>query len=78
MSYKFFKQFTDETYKIHSNDTGLPYVYFIDMGSIPFTNGEAWSNAFNLAMTKRDIGKLVIVGFKKADATKPITDKELQ
>lgn len=78
MSYKFFKQFTDETYKIHSNDTGLPYVYFIDMGSIPFTNGEAWCNAFNLAMTKRDIGKLVIVGFKKADATKAITDKELQ
>ena len=78
MSYKFFKQFTDETYKVHSNDTGLPYVYFIDMGSIPFSNGEAWSNAFNLAMTKRDIGKLVIVGFKKADASKAITNNELK
>lgn len=78
MSYKFFKQFTDETYKVHSNDTGLPYVYFIDMGSIPFSNGEAWTNAFNLAMTKRDIGKLVIVGFKKADASKAITNNELK
>ena len=78
LSYKFFKQFTDETYKVNSNDTGLPYVYFIDMGSIPFTNGEAWSKAFNLAMTKREIGKIVPIGFKKEDLTKPITATELQ
>lgn len=77
LSYKFFKQFTNETYKVNSNDTGLPYVYFIDMGSIPFSNGEAWSKAFNLAMTKREIGKIVPIGFKKANLSQPITNDEI-
>lgn len=77
MSYQFFKKFLKETKKIYSDDTGLPYVYFIDMGSIAFTNGEAWAKAFNLAMTQQDIGKIALVGFKKADATAAITAAEI-
>ena len=77
MSYQFFKKFLKETKKIYSDDVGLPYVYFIDMGSIAFTNGEAWAKAFNLAMTQRDIGKIAIVGFKKANATTAISASEI-
>ena len=77
MSYQFFKKFLKETKKVYSDDLGLPYVYFIDMGSIAFTNGEAWTKAFNLAMTQRDIGKIALVGFKKADTTAAITAAEL-
>ena len=77
MSYQFFKKFLKETKKIYSDDVGLPYVYFIDMGSIAFTNGEAWAKAFNLAMTQRDIGKIAIVGFKKTNATTAISASEI-
>ncbi|MCR5026999.1 MAG: hypothetical protein K6A34_06130 [Methanobrevibacter sp.] len=77
MSYQFFKKFLKETKKIYSDDAGLPYVYFIDMGSIAFSNGEAWAKAFNLAMTQKDIGKVALVGFKKADKTAAITAAEI-
>lgn len=77
MSYQFFKKFLKETKKVYSDDTGLPFVYFIDMGTIPFTNGEAWAKAFNLAMTQKDIGKIGLVGFKKADTTAAITANEI-
>lgn len=77
MSYQFLKKFLKETKKVYSDDLGLPYVYFIDMGSIAFTNGEAWAKAFNLAMTQRDIGKIAIVGFKKADTSAAITAAEI-
>lgn len=77
MSYQFFKKFLNETKKIYSNDTGLPYVYFIDMGSLAFTNGDAWTKAFKLAMTRKEVGKIAIVGFKKANKNADITASEI-
>ena len=77
MSYQFFKRFLKETKKIYSDDVGLPFVYFIDMGNTAFTNGEAWAKAFNLAMTQRDVGKIAIVGFKKASSSGNITASEV-
>lgn len=76
MTYQFCKNFLKETKKVYSSDTGLPYVYVIDMGSIAFTNGEAWAKAFNLAMTQQDVGEICMVGFKKADATAALSASE--
>lgn len=77
MTYQFCKKFIGETKKIQSDDVGLPYLYVIDMGDIAFTNGEAWTKAFNLAMSKRDIGKIALVGFKKANSQEDITAAEI-
>ena len=77
MSYQFFKKFLNETKKVYSDDIGLPYVYFIDMGSLAFTNGDAWAKAFNLAMSIKDVGKVAIVGFKKADTSAAISAAEI-
>lgn len=77
MTYQFCKKFLKETKKVYSGDTGIPYIYVIDMGSIALTNGEAWAKAFNLAMTQQDVGQIQIVGFKKADKTAAITASEV-
>lgn len=77
MTYQFCKKFLKETKKVYSDDIGLPFIYVIDMGSIDFTNGDAWAEAFNVAMTQQDVGEINIVGFKKEDKTKSITDDEI-
>ena len=58
MTYQFCKKFLKETKKVYSDDIGLPFIYVIDMGSIDFTNGDAWAEAFNVAMTQQDVGEI--------------------
>ena len=77
MTFQFCKKFFKEARKIYSDDTGLPYIYVIDMGNLQFSNGDAWTKAFNLAMTQQDVGQIQIVGFKKADKTAAITANEI-
>ena len=68
-SLSFLKYFLEECTPINVEDIGMPKIYFIDMGSIPFSNGDAWANAFELAKTKKDAKAEIIVGFQKADKT---------
>lgn len=76
-SLAFIKKFLEECTPVNSEDIGLPKFYFIDMGSLPFTNGDAWGTAFDLAKTKRDAKVEIIVGFSKADTTEDITAAEI-
>ena len=76
-SLAFIKKFLEECAPVNSEDIGLPKFYFIDMGSLAFTNGDAWGTAFDLAKTKRDAKVEIIVGFKKADTTDAITAAEI-
>lgn len=68
-SLSFIKYFLEECTPINAEDIGMPKIYFIDMGSIPFTNGDAWGDAFELAKTKKDAKVEILVGFQKADKT---------
>lgn len=76
-SLAFLKPFLDECAPKSVDDIGLPKFYFIDMGSLPFTNGNAWADAFELAKTKNDAKVEIIIGFKKADVSEDITAAEL-
>ena len=76
-SLAFLKPFLDECKPQTLEDIGLPKFYFIDMGNLPFTNGAAWADAFELAKTKIDAKVEIIVGFKKANATEDITSEEI-
>lgn len=76
-SLAFLKPFLEECAPINIDDIGLPKFYFIDMGSLPFTNGNAWADAFELAKTKIDAKVEIIVGFKKADVSEAITAAEI-
>ena len=49
----------------------------LEVGNLPFTNGAAWADAFELAKTKIDAKVEIIVGFKKANATEDITSEEI-
>lgn len=76
-SLAFLKPFLEECAPIDLEDIGLPKFYFIDMGNLPFTNGNAWANAFELAKTKEDAKVEIIVGFKKANKSEDITSTEI-
>ena len=76
-SLAFLKPFLDECKPQTFEDIGLPKFHFIDMGDIPFTDGETWANAFELAKTKIDSKVEIIVGFKKANAAEDITSQEI-
>lgn len=76
-SLAFLKPFLDECKPQTLEDIGLPKFYFIDMGNLPFTNGAAWADAFELAKTKIDAKVEIIVGFKKANVTEDITSEEI-
>lgn len=76
-SLAFLKPFLDECKPEKFDEIGLPKFYFIDMGNLPFTNGNAWADAFELAKTKIDAKVEIIVGFKKANAAENITSEEI-
>lgn len=76
-SLAFLKPFLEECAPKSVEDIGLPKFHFIDMGNLPFTNGEAWADAFELAKTKNNAKVEIIVGFKKADASEAITAAEI-
>lgn len=76
-SLAFLKPFLDECKPETFEDIGLPKFYFIDMGTLPFTNGAAWADAFELAKTKIDAKVEIIVGFKKTNAAENITSEEI-
>lgn len=76
-SLAFLKPFLDECKPQNIEDIGLPKFYFIDMGNLPFTNGAAWADAFELAKTKIDAKVEIIVGFKKTNTAEKITSEEI-
>lgn len=76
-SLAFLKPFLDECKPENFDEIGLPKFYFIDMGNLPFTDGNAWADAFELAKTKIDAKVEIIVGFKKANAAENITSEEI-
>lgn len=67
----FLKNFFAETNKKYSDDIGVPYVYVIDVGTADISNEEgkkAFTDAMNLAKTKRDVTAEIFVGFKKEES----------
>lgn len=76
-SLAFLKPFLEECAPKNIDDIGLPKFHFIDMGNLPFTNGDAWADAFELAKTKTDSKVEIIIGFKKANLSEDITSAEI-
>lgn len=67
------KDFFEESRKVNSSDITVPYVYVIDLGVANISDSSAaWTNAFELAKSKREVTMECIVGFKKADTTAKI------
>lgn len=72
------KDFFEEARKINADDIGIPYVYVIDLGTgkttseTPVLNTTAFTDAMELAKSKRDVEVEIYVGFKKADTAATI------
>lgn len=75
---KTIKEFFTEVKKIDLEDTTVPYVYAIDLGACPSTDGarsinaSAWTDAIALAKTALDAQVEVYVGFKQEDTAEKI------
>ena len=49
------EDFFEESLKVNSNDIGVPYIYFKDMGTTALTGNAAWTTAMQEIKAKRDV-----------------------
>lgn len=69
------KDFFEESRKVNADDIGIPYVYVIDLGTGKTNdtlNTTAFTDAMELAKSKREVEVEIYVGFKKEDTPSTI------
>lgn len=60
-------EFFQEAKKTNSEDTGVPYIYVIDLGTATTDTAKTWTDAMALAKSKREVQVEIYCGFKKED-----------
>lgn len=65
------EDFFEESLKINSNDVGVPYIYFKDMGTTALTGTSDWATAMADVKAKRDV-QVEAYLFKKTDTVENI------